>query len=271
MRIHDERGEGSGTATVSTRNRNAWVHYTVSNQNQPLCLWCSVGRGSLTALTMPVVEALCQRESPVVLVVESENTELRFTPKYSRLMRCWTHGNQSVFAESFSSREAFNRVCSLSYAMQRTDFVRVNGEAVDLFGYHSVLGKIREQVKPFEFLNIKEDCDYSIKGASARCVDKITTAALASVGELSPANRARFEESLHGIASKQLAENGYDTRYSYIHELAAGILLPALVLHGAAHPFTRSVFSVFSESAGEYVEACEGFLREWREIDEEFS
>ena len=91
------------------------------------------------------------------------------------------------------------------------------------------------------------------------------------MGELPAGDRARFEESLHGIASKQLGERGYDTRYSYIHELAAGILLPALVMHGAAHPFTRSLFSVFTESAGEYVEACEGFLREWREIDEEFS
>lgn len=263
MRIHDEKSEDGGTAWVKSAEGNACVDYSRSNAESPLSLWCSVHKNSETRIALALIEALCARETPTVMVIQSDRTETRFTPKVGRLFRCWTYGHQSVMAEAFSSRDMFNRVCSLSYAMQHTDLVRVQNSEIQLYEYRSVLAEIRKQTSPFEFLNIKEECDYTVKSASARCVDRITSAAFSVLNELPQSHRRNFENALSGISAKQVSERGYDTRYSYIQELTTAVILPAVVKFGSAHPFTAAVFKVFTETAGEYVSVCEEFLLEW--------
>lgn len=269
MRIHDDKREDGGTVWITGADGTARVEYTRSNPDAPLSLWCAVERNSNSRIALAAVGALVERETPTVLVLQSDNTGTRYAPKLGGLFRCWTQGDQSVLAEAFAARDTFNRICSLSYAMQRNDFVRVEGEDLNLYGYHSVLSKIREQIKPFQFLAIKEECDYGMRRASSRCVDTTANAALAAVSSVPARMRGQFEQALRSISEKQTHERGYDTRYSYIQELTAAVLLPAVVRLGGDHPFTTAVFRAFTETTGEYVQACEQVLTEWREIDTE--
>lgn len=265
--IQHEKTDSGGSVRVKSPEGFATVHFTYSNPESPLSLWCSVSAGSAPKLAMAVTESLCVRYEPVVLVVESDRTETRYTPKIGSLFRCWTHGKQSVLAEAFSSRDMFNRVCSISYAMQNTDFVRAEGDELKLYGYHSVLNKLRQDTTPFEFLSIKEECDHNIKHTSASCVDRIVSAAVAALPTISQGQRDRFSVALNEISKRQVNERGFDTRYSYIQEITTAVLLPAVVRLGSTHPFTQMVFKEFSDSAAQYISVCESFLNEYGEID----
>jgi hypothetical protein len=269
--IQHEKTDNGGSVRVKSPEGFSTVHFTYSNPDSPLSLWCSVSAGSLPHLSSAVVSSLVERYAPSVLLVESDRTEIRYAPKIGSLFRCWTHGKQSVLAEAFSSRDMFNRVCSLSYAMQNTDFVRVEGDEMKLYGYHAVLSKLRENTMPFEFLNLKEECDHSIKFASAKCVERITAAAIAALPTLPKSQYKRFNQALHEISVRQQGERGFDTRYSYIQEVVTAVLLPAVVRFGSDHLFTQTVFAEFSDSASIYVKACEDFLTEHGEIDDSFS
>lgn len=265
--IQHEKTDNGGSVRVKSTEGFATVHFTYSNPDSPLCLNCCVSSGSHPKLAVAITESLCERYSPVVLMLESDKTEMRFVPKIGSMFRCWTHGKQSVLAEAFSSREMFNRVCSISCAMQNTDFVRVDGGELKLYGYHAVLGRLRQQTTPFEFLSIKEECDHGIKRTAADCVDKIIAAAVAGLPEIGTAMRERFANALHEISRKQTDERGFDTRYSYIQEVVTAVLLPAVVKFGGNHPFTQLVFKEFSESAAQYTSVCEAFLSEHGEIN----
>lgn len=269
--IQHEKTDNGGSVRVKSTEGFATVHFTYSNPDSPLSLWCSVGAGSSPRLALSVASSLVERYAPTILVLESDRTEMRYAPKVGSMFRCWTHGKQSVLAEAFSSREMFNRVCSLSYAMQNTDFVRVEGDEIKLYGYHAVLSKLRENTMPFEFLSLKEECDHTIKSASARCVERITAAAIAALPSLPKSRQEQFRQALHEISVKQSSERGFDTRYSYIQEVVTAVLLPAVVRLGGDHPFTRTVFAEFSDSASAYVKACEAFMAERDEIDDSFS
>lgn len=265
--IEHEKTDKGGSVRVRSAEGFATVHFTYSNPDSPLSLWCGVGAGSSPRLSAAVMGNLVERYAPTVLVVESDRTEIRYAPKVGSLFRCWTHGKQSVLAEAFSSREMFNRVCSLSYAMQNTDFVRAEGDELKLYGYHSVLNKLRQNTSPFEFLSLKEECDHNIKRTSVDCVDRIVSAATSALDTISGSQRQRFAVALQEISQRQLRERGFDTRYSYIQEITTAVLLPAVVKLGSTHPFTQKVFGEFSDSAAQYITVCEEFLNEYGEID----
>lgn len=266
--IEHEKTDSGGSVRVKSPQGFATIHFSHFNSEFPLALWCGASSGSSQKISLAVMENLVERYSPVILVVESPQTDLKYLPKVGTLMRCWTHKNQSVFAEGFSSREMFDRVCSLSCAIQNTDFVRVNGSEINLYGYHDILGKIRKTTTPFEFMAIKEQCDHSIKHTSAECVDRIVCAARESLPNVPKNYRERFSVALDEISRRQLKEQGFDTRYSFIQELTTSIVLPAVVKFGSTHPFTQVVLKEFSESAAKYVAVCEEFLNEHGEIDE---
>ena len=269
--IEHEKTDRGGSVRVRSAEGFATVHFTYSNPDSPLSLWCGVGAGSSPRLSAAVMGNLVERYAPTVLVVESDRTEIRYAPKVGSLFRCWTHGKQSVLAEAFSSREMFNRVCSLSYAMQNTDFVRVESNEIKLYSYHSVLSRLRERTTPFEFLSLKEECDHDIKSVSIGCVERIITAALSALPTLPRSLQERFGQALREISENQSHERGFDTRYSYIQEVVTAVLLPAVVRLGSDDPFTQKVFNEFSDSAGAYIRACEEFMSHQDEIDDSFS
>lgn len=240
----------------------ASVNYTLSNSKKPLSISVHCGRGSNARIIGAVIESLCEKHSPVVFIVDSTETEIRYIPKVGRLFRCWSNEKQSVYTEQFSARNLFSRICSFSEAMGNTDVIRARGEEIDFFAYRSIMNEIREKHKPFEFLSIKEEFDYTLRGTSARCVEQMVNAAQRNLKHLTVLRDA-FEEALHRIEEKQSREKGYDTRYAYIREFCSCVLLPSVVKLGQDHPFTQGVFSHFSHASSDYITACDQFVTEY--------
>jgi hypothetical protein len=264
--IQHEQTDSGGSVTVKSPSGGAWVSYTVSNRENALALQCSVSRGSRAELSNAVVESLVEKHTPVVLWVEAPHTETRYRPKFGGLFKCWSNSDEAVFAEAFAARKMFSRICTLSYAMRNTDIIREDSGELKFYDYHSVLKEIRSKTKPFEFLSIKEECDYSIKRASVDVVESVVSAAQGSLQTLTEKNSRRFGDALTRLEQMQSREHGFDTRYSYIQEATVSVLLPAVVTLGNAHPFTKSVFDVFSSAASKYTEACHEFLADFDEI-----
>lgn len=265
--IEYEQTDGCGSVRVNTVEGFAVVSFDCSNPTRPLSLQCRVSAGSSSRLAGFVIENLAERYEPSVLVVESENTELRYKPKLCEMFRCWTQNSQSVYAKAFSSRDLFSRVCNISCAMQQYDLVRIQNEEIQLFKSRDVLKKIRERTKPFEFLSIKEECDYTIRSSCVDCVRDIISTAQAALPLLSEKKREPFAEAIALLQAKQQeGGRGFDVKHSYIQETANALLLPCIVQFGNTHPFTQKVFGEFSKTTSRYITASESFLDSHAEI-----
>ena len=103
--IEYEQTDGCGSVRVKTTEGFAVLAFACSNPTQPLSLQCRVSAGSSSHLAGVIVENLVERYCPSVLVVEGDNTQLRYKPKIAQMFRCWTQDSQSVYAEAFSSRD----------------------------------------------------------------------------------------------------------------------------------------------------------------------
>lgn len=246
----------------------AWIDYTLSNNELPLCMSVDCSSPSTDTICNTVIESLVELHSPVVLIVESRDTEVRYKPKVRSLFRCWGNGHHSVYAEAFSARNLFNRVCSLSAAMHGFDIIKVNGESMDFYENRSVMSEIRRKTSPFEFLAIKEECDYTLRHTSARCVDGMVESAQKLLNTIKGNGQVAFAESLSEIDQKQSAERGFDTKHAFMQEFCSSILLPAVVKLGSDHPFTQGIFKEFSECASDYISACEKLIAEHLDTDE---
>jgi hypothetical protein len=263
---HNETDKG-GSVSVKTKSGFADVSYSLSNKTNPLSVSFSVCKGSDAELSVCVMESVMEKHAPTVVLVESTDILTRFRPKLQSLFRCWTQGNQTVYAKAFASRSLFERVCSLSYAMQHTDFVKVNGDDIDLFGYYDVVKCLRENTKPFEFLALKEECDYTMKTCSVRCTTDMLERAAELLQHIPASGRGAFQEAVDRMSSNQLDERGrFDTKYSYIQEVVTGLLLPSMVKYGMENPFTTGLFHEFSKQASIYTESSEEFLENTNEI-----
>lgn len=265
--INHEQTDSGGSVRVNCGEGFCFLTYNLSNKTTPLSMQCSVGNGSAPDLVAAVVSSLLEKHEPTVLLMKSKDTAVRFRPKAGDLFRCWTQGDQTVYAEAFASRKLLERVCSLSYAMQNCDFVRVEDDEIKLFGYYDVVKRLRENTTPFEFLSLKEECDYSMRTCAVGCLRTLAESAKAHLHTIPQRDRGAFTEVTEELITKQQQESfRFDTKYSYIQEAVVGIVLPALVKYGNAHPFTAAVFTEFSKQASVYTESCEQFLNDCREI-----
>jgi hypothetical protein len=263
---HDTTDSG-GSVRVNCAEGFCSLTYHLSNKNRPLSMQCSVGNGSTPVLVSAVVDSLLEKHEPTVLLMKSKDTSVRFRPKMGDLFRCWTQNEQTVYSKAFGSRKLLERVCSLSYAMQNVDFVRVEDEEIRLFGYYDVVKRIRENTTPFEFLSIKEECDYSMRNCAVGCLRTLVESVNAQLDSLPRQDREAFSQVAEDLLRQQQCESfRFDTKYSYIQEAVVGIVLPALLKYGASHPFTAAVFKEFSKQASVYTEASEQFLTDCSEI-----
>lgn len=263
---HDTTDRG-GSVRVNCADGFCSLTYQLSNPTRPLSMQCSIGNGSSPRLVFSVVDSLLEKYESNVLLINSKDTAVRFRPKMVDLFRCWTQNEQTVYAKAFGSRKLVERVCSLSYAMQNADFVRVEGEEIRLFGYYDVVKRIRENTSPFEFLSIKEECDYSMRNCAVGCLRTFVETAKAQTDSLPQRDRDAFSQVADDLLSQQKCESfRFDTKYSYIQEAVVGIVLPALVKYGVSHPFTAAVLDEFSKQASFYTEASEKFLSGCAEI-----
>ena len=261
--ITHEQTDCGGSVTVKSREGLAFVDYTLSNSNNPLWMSAYCGSGSTPRIAQAVIDSLYERLCPTIVTVGSKHTEIRYAPKVGRLLRVWGDERESVYAEAFAERKLFNRVCSLSNAMKHTDIIRAEGESVDLYDYRAVLSEIRAKTSPFEFLAIKEDCDYTLRNTSAGCVGGMIRAAREELDAVRGSLRESLAQALQRISDKQDGERGYDTKYAYIGEFCSCILLPAVVKLGVEHPFTQAVFTQFSRASSTYILECNRIVSEY--------
>lgn len=266
MILHDETDVG-GSVNVTTKTKKCSVLYEWSNKTHPLSIWCKVSDGSDPKIASGILNTLEEKYQPTVLSVDSHNTAIKYSPKVGGLMRYWTQDDKSVYAKAFNYREIFERVCSLSYAMSKKDFIKVNGDTIDLIGYHAVLKAIRENTMPLAFLALKEECDYSMMDTSVNCVKRLLSCSEKNMKCLSETDRSRFEESVALIHTKQDAEAVYfDTKRSYLHEVVTSLLLPAIVKYGDSAAYPRLMINEFSSQISNYVDSSDRFMKEYDEV-----
>lgn len=266
--IQHERTKNGGSVTVRSDGGSAWVDYTLSNSDCPLSMSVDCSSPSAHIICNSIIENLVELHSPMVLIVESTETEIRYKPKIHSLFRCWGNAHHSIYAQAFSSRNLFNRVCSVSSAMHDFDIIRVNEQGMDFYNNRQVMSEIRRKTTPFEFLSIKEECDYALRHTSAKCVDSMVQSACSLLNSIEGKGKALFAEALTRIDQKQSAERGFDTKHAFVQEFCSFVLLPAVVKLGSGHPFTQGIFKEFSQSASEYISTCEKLIAEHLDTEE---
>jgi hypothetical protein len=267
--------ESGGSVKVKSLQGSASVSFSYSNPKDTLSLWCRVQPQSHPHLVDVMIGNLCERFSPCVLAVFSEDTAVRFQPKHRNLYRVWTNRNHSVYSESTSHRNLFSHICSFAGAMQNTDFVKVmwephsGNEEILFYENRAVMSWLRERCSPMEFIAEKESCDYSLKRTASDCVEALVDAANESLMWLDSENQAAFGAALDEIYRRQKREDGFDVRYAYIQEFCTAIALPAVVRLGMEHPFTKGIWDSFCRYTSSYLTDCRDLLDDYRAVWDE--
>lgn len=267
--------ESGGSVRVKSLKGSAQVSFSYSNPQDTLSLWCRVQPHSDTQLSAAIIGNLAERYTPCVLSVFTEDTGLRFKPKYWNLSRGWTHKSQSVFVESMSAKSQFQTICVFAAAMGNTDFIRERGGEINFYSRADVLRWLNERCNPMEFVALKEECDYRLRKTAAECVDSLIESATDSLLWLDSggdsATAAAFESALGELKRRQNKEHGFDTRYAHIQEFCTAVALPAMVRLGAEHPFTAQIWEDFCKFSTSYLADCEQLMRNYSQIWEENS
>ena len=261
--------ESGGSVKVKSLNGSAHVSFSYSNPQDTLSLWCRVQPHSDTNLSAAIINNLAERYTPCVLTVFTEDTGLRFKPKYWNLFRGWTHKTVSVFAESMNAKPQFETICLFSAAMGNTDFIRAEGERIDFYSRGDVLRWIHERCSLLEFTALKEECDYRLRKTAADCVESLLDSATDALVWLDSADAQLFESALDEIKRRQRRERGFDTRYAHVQEFCTAVALPALVRLGSDNPFTEQIWEDFCKFSSAYLADCGEIMRDYREIMEE--
>jgi len=261
--------ESGGSVRVKSLKGSAQVSFSYSNPKDTLSLWCRVQPHSDTQLSAAIISNLAERYTPCVLSVFTEDTGLRFKPKYWNLFRGWTHKGVSVFADSMSSKIQFESICLFATAMSNTDFIREKNGEIDFYSRGDILRWLHEQCSPMEFTALKEECDYRLRKTASECVEAMVDSATDSLLWLDPSDAAVFESTLNELKRRQIRESGFDTRYAYVQEFCTAIALPALVRLGVDNPFTAQIWEDFCKYSSVYLADCGEIMRDYREILEE--
>lgn len=265
--------ESGGSVKVKSLQGSANVSFSYSNPKDTLSLWCSVQPHSDTNLSAAIISNLAERYEPYVLSVFTEDTGLRFKPKYWKLKRGWTHKTVSVFAEFLDDRASvknqFETICLFSVAMGNTDFIREDGGKIDFYSRADVLRWLHKQCSPMEFTALKEECDYRLRKTASDCVEALVDSATDSLLWLESKDVGAFEGALHELKRRQGRERGFDTRYAHVQEFCTAVALPALMRLGAEDPFTVQIWEDFCKFSSAYLADCGEIMRDYREIMEE--
>jgi hypothetical protein len=263
--------ESGGSVKVKSLNGSAHVSFSYSNPQDTLSLWCRIQPHSDTQLSAAIISNLAERYTPCVLTVFTEDTGLRFKPKYWNLSRGWTHKSQSVFVESMSAKSQFQTICVFAAAMGNTDFIREKNGEIDFYSRADVLRWLNERCSPMEFVALKEECDYRLRKTAADCVESLLESATDSLLWLNSDDAHAFESALGELKRRQSKEHGFDTRYAHIQEFCTAIAMPALVRLGGDNPFTAQIWEDFCKFSTSYLADCDQLMRDYSQMWEENS
>lgn len=265
--IQCERTENGGRISVSDGNRQATVVFHLSDTTpNPLTLRLHEEPESDVRLTFALADSLVERYQSPVVWLRTGSAELRYSPWIGNsVYRHSTTKEESLFTKPFDASKAFSRIYSLAEAMNDYSFVRSTDEDLQFFNRYTVLAQIRKHTKPFEFLSIKEECDYSVQSACVRTTREIIEAAKRLLSETG-IHREAFSQVLNRLETQQASNAiSFDTKVAYLHEAVSDLCLPSIILFGTGNKFTRAITEAFTVNAAEYIRVSQELLEAYED------
>lgn len=248
-----------GEILVEHQQKTAGVDYTITNDGSPtLCLHCRTNQGN-ARLTENIVNALVEKYSPFVMVLETPMQELRYNSQFHSLLRCSSVERYTLYTSNREHKEFFTKLMQTAEAIDSWTFANKTEASIDFYKRQSVLKMIRENTTPFEFLSIKEECDYNTRMMCRNGFNEILNAARCSLE--SSQHKTRLESVVDYI------ENSGDEEFQNISDMTNGmqkcvseLIIPSVVWMGQAHPFVRSLVEKFDEESTKYYKDSTDFL-----------
>lgn len=256
------RTANGGRIIVDETHGHSVVEFWLSDTTPtPLSLRIQESLGSTARLTLSVANSLAERYGSPVVWLETANAELRYTATLGNgLRRNATHGNGSLYTKPFDNSKLFGRIHSLAEAMSAYSFVRSESEQLQFFDHYMVLATVRKKTKPMEFLSIKEECDCLTQSACVDTVREMITAGKAQLDHTGEYRSAFFEILDRLDRSQDAGAQIFDSKRSYIKELAAEVCLPAIVLFGTTNTFVKHITEAFLSGAAKYITTTQELL-----------
>lgn len=259
--IKCRKNNHGGSVTVRDGSTTTVLEFTVSDSSAvPLVLHLKCG-GIITRVVSALLESMVLKYRSPVVFTELANAQLRYMPSIANtVFRQFTHESRSVYTQPFPDSARMSRLLTLAEAMNSYCFVRTAGEDLQMFDRYTVLGTLRRHMTPFEFMSVKEECDYGVQNSCVDTTRKVIAAARSALTHAG-SHSAAFTEILNRVDGLQnTGAAAFDTKTSYIREAIECILLPALVLLGHENPFTRAVAGTFVQGAADYTSLSEEFM-----------
>ena len=265
--IKCEKTTNGGTLTVLNEGTETVLSFRLSDTTDtPLVLFMECSGHQDSKVQMALADNLVNRYCSPVVFLKTENAQVRYSPWLSNhVFRHSTKKSQSLYTKPFSEAKAFNRLWSLAECMNDFSFVRSVGDDLQVFDRYAVLKQIRLHLTPFEFLSVKEECDYAVQKACIKTTRNITEAAKAAVS-----HSGKYEDAFSQIIARldALQTEGslsFDRKTAYLQEAIEQIFLPSVVLFGSSNPMTKEIVKGFVSGAAEYTEISEGFMGTYEE------
>lgn len=265
--IECERTENGGRVSVRDGHREAVLAFTLSDTTaSPLTLRMVDESCGDPRLVHTLTASLLERYKSPVVWLRTGNAELRYAPWIGNsVYRHSTTNEETLFTAPFNAGKPFSRMYSLAEAMHDYSFVRSTDNDLQIFNRYAVLAQIRKQMKPFEFLSVKEECDYSVQNACVSATRTIISAAVENL-KSTGARQEAFRQVLERLETQQrMGSVSFDTKTAYLHQVVTEICLPAVVLFGTGNRFTKAITEAFTASAAEYVRVSEELLETYEE------
>lgn len=263
MITHTPKSNG-GEIVVSHNKETVQVDFTISNKELPVAyLRCSTnGRDCKTILG--VVNALVEKYSPVVFILQTPIKELLYTGNIGTVKRIATQKENSIYCSSMHHKEIAKSLWEISRAIDDGYFIEGSVFSSKQYERLGILKIIRESTTPFEFLSMKEEYDFAIKKKrELTCSRMIEKCKQYSLQNQKYSNC--FKESSSRIEKIYKSNSElFESNISCVESCVVGLLLPAIILLGENNEFTKSLFLIFTESCDQYINTSSEFLKNYK-------
>lgn len=256
------RTVNGGRIIVDETHAHSAVEFWLSDTTStPLSLRIQESLSSTARLTLSVANSLAERYGSPVVWLETANAELRYTATLGNgLRRHATYGSESMYTKTFDNGKLFGRIHSLAEAMNGYSFVRSESEQLQFFDRFTVLATVRKQTKPLEFLSIKEECDCLTQSACVDTVREMITVGKTQLHHTGKYHSAFFEILNRLDRSQDTGAQIFDSKRSYIKEVATEVCLPAIVLFGTTNTFVKHITEALLLGARKYITTTQELL-----------
>lgn len=260
---HERTRDGGVVRAGGTETR-----FALSHAASPHCITVHAHSKTEHSVLFAVCESLCERYSPCVLRLHSNNTRLLYSPKVSRLHRCWNGNGEAVFVEGRENRKTAAEVCTLAQAVHSRLLLRHGDGALEFYESRPLLREIRRMTRPLEWSSIYEEFLYETSTAGVHAVHRVLEAVDSTVDTIGVSTLREYytgvSARLHGLQRDRASV--FEGKAACITETAVDVVLPALVLLAHPHPFRSSVVNAFVSGGSEYITKTTEFINAYGSV-----